>query len=91
MQDSELKFSLEGQDTSYYVNIYDHQDLTLVVQNLGSVKKVKFSVAITSTSQIKIDPDLIQRKIKSGESKSFQISIMPEKKGVYDISITFLS
>lgn len=91
MQDSELQFSLEGQKTKYYVNIYDHQELTFLVQNLGSTKKAKFSIEISSTPYIKIAPSSIHDFIRSGRSKRYQISLMPKELGVYTISIAFLS
>ena len=91
MQDSELQFSLEGQKTNYYVNIHDHKDLTFIVQNKANTRKAKFRIEITSTLHINIEPNSIYGKIKSGKSKSYQISLWPEELGVYTISVTFLS
>jgi len=90
MQDSELQFSVEGQKTNYYVNLYDRQDLTFIVQNLGS-SKAKFSIEISSAPDIKIEPNSIKGNIKSGKSKRYQITIFPGELGIYDISILFRS
>lgn len=90
MQDSELTFTIKEKETNYYVNIFDRQDLTFVVQNLGDAK-AKFSITCTPNPHFKIIPDSFSGVLKKGKSESFQISLMPENVGDYYLSITFLA